>query len=102
MEGHLMPAPLALTAAFWGSLGAVLTKFAVKILGALGITAVTVVGAEAAFNALQSWVFSHLTGLPATALQVIDVLNFDIAFGVLVSAKLGEMAFRGAKRVVAE
>lgn len=70
----------------FGSAFLALPELARRLMITFGVGAVTFVGMGFLLDQIKSLAFSSLTGMPALSLQVVGLLNIDIAFNVVMSA----------------
>lgn len=83
-----------------GLLGPVLAHVLGRLVVALGVTAVTVVGVGTGAAQLKAEFVAAYSGLPATLLEVLGLLRVDQAMLVIFSAIVGRVALRMASDAV--
>lgn len=65
-----------------------------SVLSALGVAAVSFVGAKIAIDTIHNLVKTNVSGLPSIALQMVALLKFDVAIEILFAAVAGRMAIQ--------
>ena len=102
-----MPAFLIVFARFlgkvlFGSAFLALPELARRLLITFGVGAVTFVGLNVLLDQVKALAFGSLTGMPALSLQIVGLLNIDVAFSVVMSAysiKLTIVSLNNAARI---
>lgn len=66
-----------------------------KVLATMGIGYASFSALDSAFNTLEQYIYNGFTGLSGTSLQIIQILNVDIALSLVLSAVTVKMALSG-------
>ncbi len=90
-----MPAVIAL---FLRALGWALPGMAWSLLRALGFSAVTFTGVTVVMDKAKDYVFSNIGALPASWLQLLGVLQVDVAINILFSAYIARAVMWGMNK----
>lgn len=80
---------------FLSTVGAPLVK---KVLVALGIGAVSVVGITVVTSTAASFMKTQLTGVPADIAQLLGLMKVDIAINIMISAVTTRMTIAGVNK----
>lgn len=78
-------------------IGYVLSKFALRLFAALGLTLVTYKALDVAITAAINRIQSSLSGAPSAALDILALSGFPEAFSIICSAYLTAAAIRASK-----
>ena len=70
----------------WAFLASAVGPLAIKILIALGITAVTFVGVDTVTSQLVGYVTASYTGLPSATLQIFGLAGVGQGLGLILGA----------------
>jgi hypothetical protein len=79
---------------------AMVGPLAAQVLIALGLTAVTFTGGTAALSALRTIMLDHVSGVPASVVQLLGLLGVWEALGIWFGAMAFVLAYAGAGQVV--
>lgn len=69
-----------------------------SLLRGLGFTAVTYFGVQAVMDRAKDFVFSNLGSTPAAWLQIMGLLQFDVAINILFSAYIARAVLWGMSK----
>ncbi|OBU86844.1 DUF2523 domain-containing protein [Chromobacterium subtsugae] len=87
--------PVWLVPLLWGVVNALLYSVIARIITALGIGAISFLGANAILSKVKSAIQSVATGLPADALNILGMSGLGIAFSIILSAFAIRMTLDG-------
>lgn len=90
-----MPALIGL---FLRALGWSAVPIGWQLLRGLGFAAVAFTGVSVAMDQAKSYVFSSLGGVPASWLQLLGVLQIDVAINILFSAYVARAVLWGMNK----
>lgn len=82
-------------AALWGGLIQVLGTLVGRILVSLGVGYLTYTGIDTSIGWAKAQFLSSLSGLPASALQIMGLLKVGICVSMLLSAVTMRMVLKG-------
>lgn len=81
---------------FLSTVGAPLVK---KVLVALGIGTVTMIGLTALSTAAKGFITAQVGGMPADVVQLLGVIKFDVAVNIIFSAFTTRATIAGVNKV---
>lgn len=88
----------ALIAVFLKAVGWSLVPLGWKLLRGLGFAAVAFVGVSAMMEQAKDYVFSNLGSVPGAWLQMLGVLQVDVAINILFSAYIARAILWGMNK----
>jgi hypothetical protein len=89
-----------MVAALLGGLLSLASTLAGRVLLSLGFGFVSYSGITASMSWLSNLIQSHLTALPSAILQIVGVLQIDVAIAILTSAVSARLVLRGMQNGV--
>lgn len=89
--------PLFILSAIQGLVGLIalaLPTILARLAVSFGVGVAAFTGLNLLLNSLKTLAFSNLTGISGVALQIIGLLNIDIAFSIVMSAYAMKLTIR--------
>lgn len=80
---------------FLSTVGAPLVK---KVLVALGIGAVSMIGLTVVVSSAKAFMMQQMSGIPADVAQLLGLMKVDVAMNIMISAVTTRMTIAGVNK----